>query len=109
MSWGMPDVTTGFRPTGLDRQVAVPTTEPAGIHPAAGAGATSRASRWAPVIAMVVAAVALGLFVLYSLGYTVLFGVFPRPPLYGRWQPAFDPMALLVLPAGLVLAGVGWL
>jgi Dolichyl-phosphate-mannose-protein mannosyltransferase len=64
--------------------------------------------RWWPVVAMAIAAVALGAFYLASQSHRIKFGIFPHPPLYGRWNPEFSAISLLTLPASVTLAGIAW-
>ncbi|MEE6257387.1 ArnT family glycosyltransferase [Plantactinospora sonchi] len=64
--------------------------------------------RLRPVLLMLVVGLALIGFFLVSQAHTITFGAFSHPPLYGRWDPTAAPEALLVLPAGLLLAAVGW-
>ncbi|MCW3820437.1 glycosyltransferase family 39 protein [Micromonospora sp. DR5-3] len=37
------------------------------------------------------------------------YGYFARPPIYGKLIPVRDELALTVIPAGVLLAGVGWM
>ncbi len=67
--------------------------------------------RWRlwPVIAMVAAGVLLGSFFAYSqIRPAITFGYFSHPPIYGVWNPVLDPLALTVIPTGLLLAAAGW-
>jgi Dolichyl-phosphate-mannose-protein mannosyltransferase len=75
-----------------------------------GRGATSWPRRWYhPLLALAAVAAALTAFFLYSTTVHIRFGIFPQPPLYGLYAPVFTGPALWVVPAGLLLAGMGWL
>lgn len=88
------------------RVAAPPARESAGQAPPG--PAAPRPALW-PVLAMLGVAVALVLFYLYSQGHRITFGYFAHPPIYGRWNPVVDQLALYSVPAGLLLAGLGWL
>ena len=61
-----------------------------------------------PVLAILGTGVALYAFFLYSEHVKITFGFFSHPPIYGLWGPRIAPLALWVLPTGLVLAALGW-
>jgi hypothetical protein len=48
-------------------------------------------------------------FIFGRKGSPIPFGLFSHPPLYGIWEPTIDRLALLVIPAALLLAAVGCL
>ncbi|SCL23861.1 Dolichyl-phosphate-mannose-protein mannosyltransferase [Micromonospora rhizosphaerae] len=82
------------------------------LDPPAGQVEESPPPRWRywPPIAIVATGVALYAFwkisqVLPPIGY----GYFARPPVYGVLIPIWDRLALTVIPAGVLLAGVGWM
>lgn len=106
----MSDVDTESPSIGTDQQTAPSTTAPARPGAAADPSAAAGATRWGnwPIAAMVVVGVVLGSFAWFSRDYQVGFGIFPHPPLYGRWGPVVDPLALLVVLAGVLLVGVSW-
>jgi hypothetical protein len=62
-----------------------------------------------PVLAMAGVGVVLLGFFAYSQTVDIPFGNFPRPPLYGRWDPVLSPYALWMFPAVALLAAVAWL
>ena len=67
-----------------------------------------QARRW-PILAM--AGTGAALLTWYGYGQLrspIPFGFFSRPPLYGIFEPTIDPLALLVVPAALLLAAVAW-
>jgi Dolichyl-phosphate-mannose-protein mannosyltransferase len=82
------------------RDVAEPTSEPVEPAPRLGRG---------EILAMVVAAVVLLVFLAFSRTVNLHYGIFPRLPLYGLWRHEFSPLALLTLPAAALLGGVAWL
>ncbi|RZU74548.1 dolichyl-phosphate-mannose-protein mannosyltransferase [Micromonospora kangleipakensis] len=66
--------------------------------------------RWWPVLAM--AAVGAGLYAFWWWSQTLPplgWGYFARRPIYGKFIPIWDELALWVIPAGVLLAGVAWL
>ncbi|MCW3817549.1 glycosyltransferase family 39 protein [Micromonospora sp. DR5-3] len=67
--------------------------------------------RWRgwPLVGMAATAAALLAFWLWSQTRTIKFGYFRRPPIYGEMIPIWDDLALTVIPAGVLLAGIGWL
>lgn len=72
-------------------------------------GLPSERWRW-PLLALAGLAVFLVAFLVYGrhrppIGY----GYFTHPPVYGIWDPTFDRLALIALPAALVLAATAWL
>ncbi|MCM0676457.1 glycosyltransferase family 39 protein [Micromonospora phytophila] len=65
--------------------------------------------RFWPLAALVLVGAALYGFWWYSANRPPIgFGYFARPPIYGIWLPHWDELALTVIPAGVVLAAVGW-
>lgn len=58
---------------------------------------------------MLVAAVALVVFVFLGQDHHINFGRFPMPPIYGYYRPYIDPLALVCVPIGVVLAGLAWI
>jgi hypothetical protein len=67
-----------------------------------------QARRW-PILAM--AGTGAALLTWYGYGQLrspIPFGFFSHPPLYGIFEPTIDPLALLVVPAALLLAAVAW-
>jgi hypothetical protein len=70
-----------------------------------------REPRWRfwPVLAIAGMGIALlVVYVLSQLRSPIRFGHFSHPPIYGRWDPTLDNLALVVIPAGLALAAAGW-
>ncbi|WP_433349092.1 glycosyltransferase family 39 protein [Micromonospora sp. CA-111912] len=66
--------------------------------------------RYWPVVAMAVTgAVLYGFWNLSKLLPPIGYGFFARPPIYGIMVPIWDELALTVIPAAVLLAGVGWL
>lgn len=92
--------------SGVDRSGALLTD----MRPGDQVTAPESDARWRklPLLAMVIAGLALCAFFLYSQTHHVSFGYFSHPPIYGKWRPAVDPFALLVIPAGLLLSAVAW-
>jgi hypothetical protein len=70
----------------------------------------SRAWRYWPPLAILGMAVVLISFVLFSKASMVMVNrLFSHPPLYGRFRPEFSiPLALWLIPAGLLLAAIAW-
>ncbi|NES31035.1 hypothetical protein GCE86_03955 [Micromonospora terminaliae] len=66
--------------------------------------------RYWPVVAMVLTGAALyGFWHLSKVLPPIGYGYFARPPLYGIMIPVWDRLALTVIPAAVLLAGVGWM
>jgi hypothetical protein len=65
--------------------------------------------RWWPAVAMTVTGLALyGFWKLSQVLPPIGYGYFARPPIYGIMIPIWDTLALTVIPAGVLLAGIGW-
>jgi Dolichyl-phosphate-mannose-protein mannosyltransferase len=54
------------------------------------------------------AIILLGFYAYSQTRPPIGYGFFSHPPLYGRFEPVLEPLALTVIPTGLLLAGVGW-
>lgn len=66
--------------------------------------------RFWPVAAMAATGVALHAFWTWSQTLPPIgYGYFARPPIYGQLIPIWDDLALTVIPAGVLLAGIGWI
>ncbi|MFE9201835.1 glycosyltransferase family 39 protein [Micromonospora sp. NPDC007230] len=82
------------------------------LPPPGAAGSASPAARkWGgwPVVAMAGTGLALYAFALWSRTRPPIgFGYFTHPPIYGKWDPTWDRLALLVIPAAVLLAGTAW-
>ncbi|MEV1143977.1 glycosyltransferase family 39 protein [Micromonospora sp. NPDC049799] len=66
--------------------------------------------RWWPWLAMVAVGAALWGFWWWSQTLAPLgWGYFARRPIYGVFIPLWDALALWVIPAGVLLAGLGWM
>ena len=66
--------------------------------------------RFWPLVAMAATGVALYAFWMWSQTLPPIgFGYFARPPIYGQLIPIWDGLALAVIPAGVLLAGIGWI
>ncbi|MFD2766172.1 glycosyltransferase family 39 protein [Micromonospora eburnea] len=83
---------------------------PAGVTAAGEAPAPEAGGwRWWPLLALVGMAAFLAAFLYYGRHRSpIRFGAFSHPPIYGVWDPTWDPLTLVVVPAALLLAGVGW-
>ncbi|PWU44327.1 hypothetical protein DLE60_20425 [Micromonospora globispora] len=66
--------------------------------------------RYWPAVAMVATGAALyGFWKLSQVLPPIGYGYFARPPIYGIMIPIWDDLALTVIPAAVLLAGVGWM
>ncbi|MEU5724468.1 glycosyltransferase family 39 protein [Micromonospora sp. NPDC047738] len=66
--------------------------------------------RFWPLVAMAVTGVALYAFWRWSQTLPPIgYGYFARPPIYGQLILVRDELALTVIPAGVLLAGIGWI
>jgi hypothetical protein len=94
----------------------MPTSSSPGARPPDGDSILPRdqaaGSHWRlwPIFALAgTAGALLGWFVYGQIRSPIPFGYFSHPPLYGIWAPTIDRLTLLVIPAALFLAAVGWL